>query len=210
MLCLLFSGILLTQQVKTDAESIPKLQAGIASVLQPSSDNIRKLNETSLREDRNIALDEVDEYTEFAYVDMDTPLNNGFKSYMYGSCITSRTSKQYQLKNYYELGNYGIWTVNGRYCIAVGSYYTTEIGTYIDLIMENGSIIECILADCKDDKHTDATNRQNPNGSIAEFICDKWSIPTTVRTVTGDISSASEEFSGEIKYIRVYEGGFKW
>ena len=61
MLCLLFSGILLTQQVKTDAESIPKLQAGIASVLQPSSGNIRKLNETSIREDRNIALDEVDE-----------------------------------------------------------------------------------------------------------------------------------------------------
>ena len=138
------------------------------------------------------------------YVDMSTPSKNGFKSYMSYKCITNTGSKQYKLQQSCYTGNYGIRMKDGRYCIAVGSYYTTKIGTKIDLIMKNGATIKCILADCKADAHTDSTNRQNPNGSIAEFIVDMNSLNRTAKRM-GDISYCSEKFKGEIKKIRVYK-----
>ena len=138
------------------------------------------------------------------YVDMDTPSNNSFKSYMSYKCITNRSSKQYKFQQKCYTGNYGIRMKDGRYCIAVGSYYTTKIGKKIDLVMENGAIIKCILADCKANAHTDSTNRQNPNGSIAEFIVDMNSLNRTAKRM-GDVSYCSEKFKGEIKKIRVYK-----
>ncbi|MBR4315031.1 MAG: hypothetical protein IKP66_09000, partial [Lachnospiraceae bacterium] len=61
----------------------------------------------------------------------------------------------------------------GRYCIAVGSFYTTQIGQKIDLVLTNGTVIKCILGDCKSDEHTDETHRYHAiDGSVAEFIVD--------------------------------------
>lgn len=138
------------------------------------------------------------------YVDMDTPSNNSFKSYMSYKCITNRSSKQYKFQQECYTGNYGIRMKDGRYCIAVGSYYTTKIGKKIDLVMENGVIIKCILADCKANAHTDSTNRQNPNGSIVEFIVDMNSLHSKSRRM-GDLSYCNKKFKGEIKKIRVYK-----
>lgn len=138
------------------------------------------------------------------YTEMDVPGNNSFKSYMDAKYITNQYSPQYQLKSSYVLADNGIYTVNGRYCVAVGSYYTTEVGTLIDLIMENGAIVPCILADCKADEHTDSTHRQNTNGSIAEFVvCTKYLKPKAKQM--GDCSFADERLLGEILAIRIYK-----
>ena len=135
----------------------------------------------------------------------DVPSNNSFKSYMDGDCIKSKSSEQYKLKNKYILDTEtGIWQVDGRYCIAVGSYYTDKVGTCIDVVMENGNVLECILADCKKDQDTDSLNRQNPNGSIIEFIVNMSSLPKMVRRV-GDCSYADESMFGEIESIIVYD-----
>ncbi len=138
------------------------------------------------------------------YEDMDTPSDNSFKSYMSYRCITDKSSKQYKFQQKCETGKYGIRVRNDRFCIAVGSYYTTKIGTKIDLVMKNGSIIECVLGDCKDDGDTDKSNRQNPNGSIVEFIVDMNELDNMASKM-GDLSYCSKEFEGEIKYIRVYK-----
>lgn len=140
------------------------------------------------------------------YIAMNTPSNNSFKSFMDSDCIKDKSSDQYKLKDSYELSeNYGIWMVNDRYCIAVGSYYTTKIGTKLDVVLESGTTIKCILADCKDDAHTDEeTHRQNDNGSIVEFIVNTSSLPSIARKM-GDISYVDEVFSGEIIEIRIYE-----
>lgn len=136
---------------------------------------------------------------------MDTPSNNSFKSYMGYKTITSKNSNQYKLQqNAYTDDKTGIRMVDNKYCIAVGSYYTTDIGTHIDLIMENESVVECILADVKADIHTDITNRQNPNGSIVEFIVDTKNMDKMSKKM-GDMSYADERLEGEIKYIRVYK-----
>ena len=81
-----------------------------------------------------------------AYTTYDVPKNKGFKSYMDYRAITSRSSKQFQLQNLYANTNdCGIRVVNDRYCIAVGTHFNAEIGQYLDLILENGVIIPCVL-----------------------------------------------------------------
>ena len=135
----------------------------------------------------------------------DVPSNNSFKSYMDADTITSRNTDQYKLKDKYVIDEQtGIWTVDERYCIAVGSYYTQSIGTYIDVVMENGSTLHCILGECKRNRDTDYTNRQNQNGSVVEFIVNTSSMPSMVRKM-GNCSYACEEMKGEIKSIIVYD-----
>ena len=87
-------------------------------------------------------------------------------------CITSKSSDQYRLQQIAYTGMYGIRQVNGRFCVAVGSAYTTQIGQYIDLVLEDGAVIPCILADCKADIHTDTNNILTSDGSLAEFVVD--------------------------------------
>ena len=56
-------------------------------------------------------------------IEKDVPPNNSFKSYMDADTITSRNTDQYKLKAKYIIDQQtGIWTVDERYCIAVGSY----------------------------------------------------------------------------------------
>ena len=142
--------------------------------------------------------------TKYTYVDMPTPINNSFKSYMDYRCITNTSSIQYKFQQQCYSGRYGVRMKDDRYCIAVGSHYTTKIGTKIDLVMYNGSIVKCILADCKADAHTDATNRQNPNGSIVEFVVDTYNLDSKAK-LHGDLSYADKRLKGQIKYIRVYK-----
>ena len=138
---------------------------------------------------------------ECPYTSYLTP-NNVIKSFMDYGCI--KTWKQHDLQKIAYTGNYGIRQVNGRYCVAVGSAFTTEIGTYIDLVLENGEIIPCILADCKDDEDTDINNIITHDGSLAEFVVDTDFLSKTVK-YTGDISNATENWESKIIEVRVYE-----
>ena len=138
---------------------------------------------------------------EYPYTSYLTP-NNVIKSFMDYGCI--KTWKQHDLQQIAYTGQYGIRQVNGRYCIAVGSAFTTEIGTYIDLVLENGEIIPCILADCKDDEDTDINNIITHDGSLAEFVVDTDFLSKTVK-YTGDISNATENWKSKIIEVRVYE-----
>lgn len=137
------------------------------------------------------------------WVEMDVPSNNSFKSYMDCKYITDESSEQYKLKFDYLSSASGIMVIEDRYVIAVGSYYTTEIGCRVDLVMENGAVVPCIVGDCKADKHTDKTNRQNPNGSVVEFIVCTDNLSDETR-LHGDCSYADTRLKGEISSIRVY------
>ena len=48
-----------------------------------------------------------------------------------------------------EYGEIALAMSDGRYCIAVGTGYCSKIGTKINLVLEDGSIIKCILGDVK-------------------------------------------------------------
>lgn len=132
-----------------------------------------------------------------------TPYNH-IKSYMDWEAIKSPSSNQYKLQQKAYTGQYGIRQVNGRFCVAVGSAYATTIGQYIDLVLEDGTVIPCILADCKADIHTNIENTLTFDGSLAEFVVNTSSLSNTVR-YTGDISTACDEWESTIVEIRIYD-----
>lgn len=143
--------------------------------------------------------------TECEYQDYAIPAYKGFKSYMGYKAITCKSSKQYKLQaEYAYTGKYGIRQVNGRYCVALGSYFNTTIGQYFDLILENGTVIPCIMGDEKDDRHTDGNNLfTRANKCCSEFVVDTSSISSLVKT-TGDVSDVCEDWNSPVATIRVY------
>lgn len=144
--------------------------------------------------------------TENKYIDYAVPSNSGFKSYMPYKAITSTSSKQYILQHTKAYtGTYGIRQINGRYCVAIGSYFTSEMGTMFDLILENGTVIPCVLADQKADKDTDKQNIvTRKSGCLSEFIVDTDYLSKNAK-LHGDISYCNEKWNSPVKTIRVYE-----
>lgn len=138
------------------------------------------------------------------YISKTVPDGNSFKSYMSYTAITSKSSPQYKLQQQAYTGDYGIRMVEDRYCIALGTYYTSIIGTKIDLVMQNGSIIPCILGDVKANQHTCSSNIRARDGSVVEFIIDRNTLHNTARRM-GNISYAADKFAGEILEIRIYQ-----
>lgn len=131
------------------------------------------------------------------------PDQNGFFSYMDADCITSVGTDQHEMKSKYRLDSSGIWTYDGRWCIAVGSYYTTKVGQYIDIVLKNGTTITGILADCKADKDTDPTRRQNANGSIVEFVVNESNLSSEVKK-HGSCAYAYPQWQSEVDHIDIY------
>lgn len=131
--------------------------------------------------------------------------SNGFKSFMGYKAITSKSSSQYKIQyNYAYTGEFGIRQVNSRFCVALGSGVNARIGTYVDLVLENGTIINCILSDQKDDKHTlDDNLTTAANGCVSEFIVDSSALESLAAKM-GDISYACEEWRSPVVEIRVY------
>lgn len=134
------------------------------------------------------------------------PKYSGYKSWMPYTAITSISSPQYFLQNEYAYtGTYGIRQINGRYCVAIGSHFTDAIGQYFDLILENGTIIPCILADQKADEDTDEDNIFTSwNGCATEFIVDADGLNHAAKR-DGDISSCCDDWNSPVVQIKVYE-----
>jgi len=138
------------------------------------------------------------------YTSMEVPSDSEFKSYMSYKAISDKNSAQYKLISEYEDTECGIMAVDGRYVVAVGTYYTDEVGTKIDLVMENGETVGAIVGDIKANQHTDAKNQQHKvDGSVVEFLVDTSNLEPTAKRM-GDCSYATPELEGKIEEIRVY------
>lgn len=139
------------------------------------------------------------------YTLYNVPETSGFKSYMDYRTITSKSSAQYKLQNRYaETGDYGIRMVDGRYCVALGSHFTDDVGQYLDLILENGIVIPCVLADQKSDAHTDSDNIVTMHsGCASEFVTDSNFLDDYVKRC-GNISVCNDGWSSRVAQIKVY------
>ena len=153
-----------------------------------------------ITESMNVAVDETAnsgsaEWYEASTVYMDVPnwdvnCNSWFKSYMPYTAVTDTSSKQFKLLNgseAYTDSNTGIRMVGDRYCIALGSYYTTEIGQKVDLVLDNGNVIKCVLGDCKADCDTNASNQYAGSGDVVEFIVD-YNIFNNLKDASGTVN----------------------
>lgn len=162
----------------------------------------------NLEQYEDIVIEEIPEIKDIVvgYNSYAVPHTSGFKSYMDYRMITSIDSMQYILQSDYAYtGNYGIRMVRDRYCIAVGSHFTSTIGQYIDLVLENGVIIPCILADQKADAHTDSDNIVTiHNGCMSEFVVDTDSLDNMAK-ICGNISYCKDEWQSRVVEVRVLD-----
>ena len=142
---------------------------------------------------------------ELSYKEYTVPITSGFKSYMPYTAITSRESKQYKLQQMAYTGNYGIRMVDGRYCVALGTAFNADVGTYFDLILANETVISCIVGDVKADKHTDSSNMVTvASGCLTEFVIDNSALDKNAKRM-GDISYCCGEWNSRVEKIRVYD-----
>lgn len=124
----------------------------------------------------------------------ETPQQSSFKSYTFYTSL-SRSSKQWRIQEIAYTDELGFRRVNDAYCVALGTYYGTELGTYYLITLDTGSKFFCILCDVKSDKHTDPTHRFTvSNGCAIEFYVDP--------SVFGGLAKRM----GNISYVDGFEG----
>lgn len=137
----------------------------------------------------------------FGVPDGEGVCNSLNKTYMAYTAVTSKNSNQYKLlygDSAYTDAITGLRMVDGRYCIATGTFYASQIGTKLNLIMADGNVVECILGDVKSDEHTDPTHRyQKWDGSVVEMIVDYEYFNST--------SQYPEALKGRVMRIEVVE-----
>jgi hypothetical protein len=148
-------------------------------------------------------IEELEEYITHKEVVIEQ--SSSFKSYMPYTAITSKTSKQYELSQLCTTNELGLRIIQDRFCVAVGTTVTSEIGTYIDVVLKNGTIISCVVGDVKANVHTNSDNiTTSTNGCVCEFIIDKETLPRKIKR-SGNISYCYEEWMSPVEKIIVYE-----
>ena len=132
------------------------------------------------------------------------PTYHGQKTYMDYRTITSTGTYEYKLQNTVASTNDdGIRMINGRYCIAIGTAFGTRIGQYIDLVLENGTVIHCVMGDTKSDAHTDPEHVFTvASGCCSEFIVETEKLNGVAKS--GDVSNAHPEWKSAVSKIMVY------
>lgn len=131
-------------------------------------------------------------------------LYKGNKTWMPYTAISHTRSPQYKLQQIAYTGTYGIRMYDGRYCIAVGTAVTSDVGVYIDVVLENGTVIPCIVGDIKADIHTNAENIFTTHSNCcSEFIVDMNYLDPYVK-LTGNVSKACTEWDSKVVKFKIY------
>lgn len=128
------------------------------------------------------------------------------KTYAIYTAVTARSSPQYKLLHSdkcYTDEKTGIRMVDGCYCVALGSYYGTKIGTKYKITFSTGKSIDVILCDQKADRHTDSKHQYAVNNSdIVEFYVERSKMPAQIRN-RGNYGIL-EQFRGSVVSIEKY------
>lgn len=169
--------------------------------------------EASLELQNDVLSHSISNYEEeLEYEEFDVPYND-FKSYMpyqiNGKSIFSESSKQYQLQENAYTSVPGLRSVNGYWCVAIGTgYKNVEIGDYAEAILENDIVIPIIVADIKADIHTDSSNRITiHDNSAIEFIVDLQHLDEPAKRM-GDISYLTETYQSPVIKLRFYNRNY--
>jgi len=138
------------------------------------------------------------------WIDIDIKNTNGFKSYMGYKSLTHSDLPQAKLQEICTTDENGFRRCTGRYVIAVGSGVGGQVGDCVDVILENGTSIPCVIGDYKDDKHTDGSNLVGrANGCCSEFIVDVDLLRDDIKN-KGDVSVVNVYWNSPVVKIRRY------
>ncbi len=108
-------------------------------------------------------------------------------TYMGWQCITARSSDQYKLiesagMNFDEQG---FGKIGDRYVVATTTTFG-NVGDYIDVVQEDGTIIKCIIGDIKSQGDANCNKWGHSNGvDVVEFVVDRSSWYGTNKSVVG-------------------------
>ena len=141
--------------------------------------------------------------------------DTSFKTYMDYRCITDKTSAQYMLQIDAYTDDMGLRKYGNYYIVAMGTYYSDNIGDTFKITLDNDTSFNVIIGDIKADCHTDSNNMYSPvynqNGNfvsanVIEFIVDTKKLDRSVKRL-GTVS-AYDDFKGNIVKIErtdIYE-----
>ncbi len=134
----------------------------------------------------------------------DVPDNDGFKSYM-SYKLFAKKSEQASLQKLCITDADGFRRVNDYYVIALGSHFNADIGQRVDLVLQNDCVIQCVLGDVKEDRHTDDSNIfTKDNGCMSEFLVDTKKLDPTVKK-HGNVSRlSSQNWDSPVSSVWVY------
>ena len=134
---------------------------------------------------------------------------NGGKTYEPYTTITSVNSWQFKLQQKAYTNEDGFRMINGRYMIATGSGVSHDIGRYIDIVLENGTVIPCVIGDAKDDAHTDQEFHIMTKKShcVSEFLVDE-SVMNPDLLLSGNMSNYREEWNSKVVKFILYDKNF--
>ncbi|MCM1334188.1 MAG: hypothetical protein NC084_04100 [Bacteroides sp.] len=94
----------------------------------------------------------------------------------------------YRLQARCGTDEWGLRRFGADYCVAVGSFYSTDIGDRFEVTLDTGNVITVIVADTKADRDTDEQHMYSScmnydgenSANIFEFIVDSDTLPKTV------------------------------
>lgn len=130
-------------------------------------------------------------------------IDTSFMAYMDYRKITDETSVQWKMQQQAYTDKNGFRKIGEDYCIALGSYYTNyECGIRFKITLDNGYSFTGIIADLKDDKHTDKETHTHikKNGNVIEYIIDDNVMPNKALEL-GNLGWYYEDLAGQIKTI---------
>ena len=103
------------------------------------------------------------------------PGYGGIHTYMGWQCITSKSSKQYKLREAAEsYDNNGMGRVGDRYAVAMKPYYGA-VGDYLNIVQADGTAYKVAIADIKANENAGQaySDYVHGDGSLVEFVVDK-------------------------------------
>lgn len=146
------------------------------------------------------------EYTEQDQAKTVFDVPNGktnFCAYMDYRTITDPTSEQYKFQQICWTDSQGIRRQGDDVCIALGSYYGTQIGSRYIITTDEGNEFTAVLADCKADCHTDSLHQYRPVSygykNVVEFVVDTEVLDYDI-AASGNIGNYNN-YSGNITKI---------
>ena len=133
-------------------------------------------------------------------------------SYMDWRTITDPSSEQWALQQHcYTDTTTGIRMCNGRYCIALGQEHTDRKGQYVDVTLDNGILIQCIVADCK--RYCDTQGGYGvigADGGIIEFVVDEDYLPYDVTLMGSNEAQFDWAWQSPVRKVVVLDSVFNF
>ena len=165
-----------------------------------SEEDARRYAET------HVATKNIEDYTQIQVPQ--TEGYTGMKKYESYTSITVTSSLQWKMAHEADMtvDSNGFCKWGGRYGVAVGSVVCKTIGTYIDVVLENGTVIKCVMFDMKSDDDTTANHMftDSTNPCCSEFTVDLATLNPTVKQM-GDCSYLKDKWKSKVKEFRVYQ-----